>query len=125
MKAPVQQEVARELFLLWPERSIDALSMLFECTIKCMRKFKDDEAGYLEWHLQNRTGFVFNHFGGNDPGYNKLHRSTCSFLRREKDENARTTVEKWCSETENELVQHIEEFVGLDMWTRCSVCFAD
>ena len=109
--------------MLWPERSIDALSMLFECTIKYMRKFKDDEVGYLEWHLQNRTGFVFNHFGGNDPRYNVLHRSACSFLWIEKDENARTRYEKWCSATENELVQYIDEFVGIGMWKRCGACF--
>lgn len=93
------------------------------CTTKGMRKFKDNESGYLEWHEQNRTGFVFNHFGGNNPGYNVLHRSTCSFLWREKDEDTRTTVEKWCSATENELAQNIDDFVGKDMWKRCGICF--
>ncbi|MDC0284711.1 hypothetical protein OAK85_05085 [Mariniblastus sp.] len=88
-----------------------------------MRKFKEYESGYLEWHEQNKAGFVFNHFGGNNPGYNVLHRSTCTFLWRDKDENSRTTVEKWCSVSENEIAKNADEIVGENMWKRCGICF--
>ncbi|MEZ6044254.1 MAG: hypothetical protein R3C11_01440 [Planctomycetaceae bacterium] len=88
-----------------------------------MEIFKNDDAGYLKWMSSHIDGFVFNRFGGTNSQFNVLHRSTCSFLSREKDEDARTVVEKWCSPSEVELKQHASTVLGEAMWKRCSRCF--
>ncbi|MDG2390649.1 MAG: hypothetical protein P8M30_15180 [Planctomycetaceae bacterium] len=88
-----------------------------------MITFKEDESGYRNWQQQNEAGFVFNHFGSNNPGYNVLHRSKCTFLWRDKDENSRSTVEKWCSVSENEIAINADKIVGENMWKRCAICF--
>jgi len=36
--------------------------------------FRNDEEGYEAWLAENPQGFVFNHFGGRDPGFNVLGR---------------------------------------------------
>jgi hypothetical protein len=38
-------------------------------------KFCKDENGYEKWLLENKTGYVFNHFGTAE--MNKMHHSTC------------------------------------------------
>jgi len=88
-----------------------------------MEIFKNDDAGYLQWHSDHEVGFIFNRFGGTNPNMNVLHRGSCSFLWRDKDENGRTTVKKWCSTSEEELVQHANTTLGEGMWKRCGVCF--
>lgn len=88
-----------------------------------MEIFHNDEDGYAAWHDVHADGFVLNHFGGNNPAYNVLHRSRCSFLAREKDEGARTVVEKWCASNEQELAAEADRRLGPNMWNRCGVCF--
>lgn len=87
-----------------------------------MEKFKNDEVNYLAWQAAHPNAFVFNHFGGTNPAYNVLHRSTCVFLWRDSDEGSRTAVEKWCAESELELVGQAESIRGHGMWKRCGVC---
>jgi hypothetical protein len=86
-------------------------------------KFKNDEAAYSQWHELHVAGFVFNHFGGTNPRYNVMHKSNCVFLWRDKDENSRTVVEKWCAVSEAELAGHADEILGAGGWNRCGVCF--
>ncbi|MCA9040706.1 MAG: hypothetical protein KDA65_10195 [Planctomycetaceae bacterium] len=88
-----------------------------------MEIFKNDDDGYLKWKSSHIDGFVFNRFGGTNSQYNVLHRSTCSYLAREKDEDARTVVEKWCSPSEVELAQHANAVLGDAIWKRCARCF--
>ncbi len=88
-----------------------------------METFKNDDDGYLKWHSAHEIAFVLNRFGGTNPAYNVLHRSTCPFLWREADENARTVIEKWCSTSEGELTQQADAVLGEGMWKRCGVCF--
>jgi hypothetical protein len=86
-------------------------------------KFKNDERSYLAWCKLHNTGFVFNHFGGTNPQYNVLHHVGCSFLWRDKDEDSRTTVEKWCSADEASLISNANICLGPNMWKRCGMCF--
>lgn len=86
-------------------------------------KFKNDEAAYSRWHELHVAGFVFKHFGGTNPRYNVMHKSNCMFLWRDKDENSRTAVEKWCAVSELELASHADEVLGVGEWNRCGVCF--
>ena len=73
-----------------------------------MDTFRNDEDGYLAWHQNHEQGFVMNRFGGTNPVFNVLHRSNCTFLWRNVDEGTRTAVEKWCSESEQELAQQAD-----------------
>ena len=66
-------------------------------------KFRDDERGYSAWLDANPRGFVFNHFGGSVASDNVVHRANCSFLRRDVDAGARTTCEKVCGSTREEV----------------------
>jgi hypothetical protein len=90
-----------------------------------METFKNDEAGYRDWRNDHPDGYVFNHFGGTDAANNVLHRSTCRFLSREKDEGARTVYEKWCSEDEQELANHANTTLATGMWHRCTACYPE
>ena len=89
-----------------------------------MNAFQNDEEGYLAWHANHPDAFVFNHFGGTDAAANVLHRSTCRFLWRDADADARTVYEKWCADSEHELIDHANSVLGNQMWNRCSVCFS-
>ncbi|HEX4414173.1 MAG TPA: hypothetical protein VH107_11135 [Lacipirellulaceae bacterium] len=88
-----------------------------------MNAYQLDEDSYLDWNKSRPNAFVLNRFGGNDPAFNVLHHSDCPFLWREVDEGARTVVEKWCSESEEELREHANSAIGLAMWKRCGYCF--
>jgi hypothetical protein len=87
--------------------------------------FKNKEDDYMNWRESNPDGFVLNHFGGNDGNMNVLHKASCSFLYRDKDEGARTIVEKWYAPTDGELVAKADQTLGVGMWKRCGVCFRD
>lgn len=85
--------------------------------------FKDDEAGYARWLLQNPHGFVFNHFGGAGRPDNVLHRASCVFLRRPSDEGRRTVVEKRVSNDIVWLVEHLDSLrSSAGGWKICSFC---
>jgi hypothetical protein len=88
-----------------------------------MNTFHRNDAGYLAWHANHRDGFVLNRFGGRNPAFNVLHRSDCVFLWREADEGSRTAVEKWCSDSEQELRQQAVSILGSQMWKACGICF--
>jgi hypothetical protein len=88
-----------------------------------MDVFKKDEDGYLTWHAAHPNAFVLNNFGGTNPAYNVLHRSNCVFLWRGSDEGSRTSVEKWCTESEPELCGRADSILGRGMWKKCGVCF--
>jgi hypothetical protein len=85
--------------------------------------YQFDEDGYLDWHRSRPNGFLLNRFGGKNPAFNVLHHSDCPFLWREVDEGSRTIVEKWCSESEEELRDHANSVLGLEMWKHCGFCF--
>ena len=88
-----------------------------------IHRFKNDERGYRRWRDQHAAGFVFNHFGGRDAGYNVLHAARCSFLAREKDSGARTTVEKVCGDDQSEVEAAASELRGgASSWRHCGLC---
>ena len=87
-----------------------------------LRVFKKNEDGYLLWLDENPNGFVFNHFGGNDPTYNLIHNAVCAFLYRPSDEGVRTNVEKVCSDDMEELTNKATELRGDTGWGYCKVC---
>jgi hypothetical protein len=88
-----------------------------------MNAYRLDEDGYLAWHAHHPRAFVLNRFGGTNPEMNVLHRSDCTFLWREVDEGFRTAVEKWCSQSEQELCEQANAILGAGMWKRCGYCF--
>ena len=85
--------------------------------------FHNDERGYAAWMYVNPDGYVFNHFGGRDSGYNVVHRARCSFLRRAVDVGARTTVPKVCGEKREEVEAEASRLRdGPRGWKHCGVC---
>jgi hypothetical protein len=42
-----------------------------------MRRFIDDDTGYLDWISRNPDGFVVNTYRNPSPRYLALHRTTC------------------------------------------------
>jgi hypothetical protein len=87
--------------------------------------FKENEERYLRWHSANQNGYVFNHFKGKDSAYNKIHAATCRTLWREKDEGARTKVEKICSDNLNELLKITEEMRQTKGYSYCKICMPE
>ena len=85
--------------------------------------FRNDEEGYEAWLAENPQGFVFNHFGGRDPGFNVLHRSGCRFLHRDVDEGRRTVYEKICCRDRKALERRLDRLRGPGRWKHCGVCF--
>ena len=69
-----------------------------------IERLHDQENVYERWLDANVGGYVFNHFGGRDAGFNVVHRASCSYLRRQKDEGRRTRVPKICASDFQELV---------------------
>ncbi|MCA0173291.1 hypothetical protein [Bacillus sp. RAR_GA_16] len=84
--------------------------------------FKRNEDRYLSWHSANPNGYVFNHFKGKDAAYNKIHAATCRTLWRDKDDGARTRVEKICSDNLQELLKITEEMRQTKGYSFCKIC---
>jgi hypothetical protein len=55
-----------------------------------MKKFIDNDEGYLRWISNNPHGFVVNVERGEQPGYAVLHRSSCSSISRDREDGAYT-----------------------------------
>ncbi|WLR58637.1 hypothetical protein [Guptibacillus hwajinpoensis] len=87
--------------------------------------FKENEERYLNWYRANPEGYVFNHFKGSDPDYNKIHIATCRTLWRQKDAGVRTKVEKICSSNLNELIQMTEYVRDKKGFSFCKICMTD
>jgi hypothetical protein len=89
----------------------------------CVDRFQDDEAGYTTWLEAHPNGFVFNNFGGNDPRMNIVHRASCAYLRRPKDEGRRTIIEKVCVAKADLLTAVIRQVRGDKAgWRECRSC---
>lgn len=85
--------------------------------------FKNDENAYILWLKSNKSGFVFNNFGGRDPSYNIIHKTDCRTLKRKTDEGSKTTIEKICSENLKELVVEVTKIRGSAKdWCFCKIC---
>ncbi|WP_347552023.1 hypothetical protein ABFG93_07665 [Pseudalkalibacillus hwajinpoensis] len=84
--------------------------------------FKENEERYIGWYEANPGGYVFNHFKGRDPGYNKIHAATCRTLWRKKDLGARTRVEKICSDNLKELIEMTDLIRREKGYTLCKIC---
>ncbi len=85
--------------------------------------FKNDERGYGRWPDANQTGFVFNHFGGGNSSYNKLHHVPCHAINKPSQTGRWTVVEKVCCSDRVCLERTIRERRGgPESWEGCSVC---
>lgn len=82
--------------------------------------FKNNEKGYEHWLNNNPMGFVFNYFGSESN--NKLHHAQCGHLYRKKDSGSRTVLDKFCSESYNELEAKIISLCE-NKWSKCGTCF--
>ena len=87
-----------------------------------VQRFQNLEDDYLFWLNENPEGFVMNHFGSNDPAYNRIHKASCYTLHRRTDEGVRTRYEKICSNILDELVGKANEIKGLHGWGFCKKC---
>lgn len=85
-------------------------------------RFHNDEQSYRRWLRHHRQGFVFNHFTGNNPWENLIHRRDCDHLWRPEHEGRRTAVEKWCSDDQRDLETKATELRGPEGWKRCADC---
>jgi len=89
-----------------------------------MNAFENQESEYEDWLRAHTEGFVFNHFAGSNPADDVIHRSSCSFLHRERDAGARTGYAKICSDDLAEVEAEATSLRGgRDGWVRCSVCW--
>jgi hypothetical protein len=77
-----------------------------------VRRFEDDDTGYLAWVEIHPRGFVVNSFRKPVPSYLVLHRATCGTITGAPARGKSWTREpiKVCSETRSDL----------DMWARDS-----
>ena len=86
--------------------------------------FNNDEEGYTSWQWSNKSGYVFNNFGGSDPSFNVIHKTDCRTLSRKTDEGSRTSVEKICAQDLKELAGEATRLRGSSIdWCFCKICF--
>jgi hypothetical protein len=83
-------------------------------------RFYKEENGYGQWLLNNKQGYVFNHFGTVE--MNKMHHATCYHLHTARHLGSRTNYEKICSIDYNELELEANR-VTRNEWSKCKVCF--
>lgn len=83
--------------------------------------FMNQEQSYKTWLAEHPRGFVFNHFGGNQTGYNLIHAAQCYTLHRAVDEGKRTVIEKICSTDLESLEERVKELRGRS-YSYCKVC---
>jgi hypothetical protein len=81
--------------------------------------FYKDEKGYEKWLHDNKSGYVFNHFGTDE--MNKMHHATCYTLHTSKHQGSRTNYEKICSIYYTLLEQEANR-VTRNKWNRCRAC---
>lgn len=86
--------------------------------------FSNADAAYEAWLAEHSDGYVFNHFGGDDPEMNVVHRSSCRTLHRDADAGRRTAVPKVCGEVLAEVVATANA-VAPAGWRRCGVCLVE
>lgn len=55
-----------------------------------MQHFANDDAGYLNWIAENPEGFVLNVERSPRPEYLVLHRATCAWIAKPRDDGAYT-----------------------------------
>lgn len=68
-----------------------------------LKKFENDEAGYLDCFRSNQAGYVLNSDKrGTDPQYPKLHQATCKHLSNSKNYTTKDYY-KICSSSKQEL----------------------
>lgn len=82
--------------------------------------FYKDENGYEQWLLDNKSGYVLNHFGTAE--MNKMHHAICYTLHTTKHQGSRTNYEKICSLDYKELEQEADR-VTRNEWSKCRACF--
>jgi len=85
-------------------------------------RFKENEDGYAAWLAANPKGYVFNNFGGSDPGDNLLHMARCAARERTEDHGRRTAVEKVCSVSYVEAPGAAHELRGRGGRYECGLC---
>ena len=87
-----------------------------------MKRFIDDDRGYLGWVSKNPTGFVVNCRRIPSKNYLMLHNATCEFIRTPKITNWTTTVYiKICSLGKSELETWAKEEIGGNLQP-CEFC---
>lgn len=87
-----------------------------------MKKFRDDDLGYLDWLHKNPVGFVVNCYKNPSSEYLMLHRATCWTISTPARTNWTTTgYIKVCSLNRNELEKWARRQVGGNL-KACSFC---
>lgn len=87
-----------------------------------MKKFIDDDRGYLDWIDRNPQGFVVNTYKNPSSKYLILHRATCGTISTSKRTNwTRKYYIKICSLRRTELEEWANREVGENP-KPCKVC---
>lgn len=84
-------------------------------------RFVNNDIDYENWCKENKDGYVFNYFGGNEnrADMNKIHKVDCSYLWRKVDEGKRTMkYEKVCSSNIDQLIAFVNAERDTS-WTYC------
>ena len=74
------------------------------------------EQQFQAWMRENPGGYVFNHFGGANPRYNRLHRLPCRGLSR-----ANAGVPKICCTNRTSVEHRIAELRDPGGWGECGL----
>lgn len=85
----------------------------------CLPPFQNDEQGYEAWLDAHPDGWVFNHFGGGNPTYNKLHHLPCHYINTPSQQGRWTIYSKICCTEEDCIRETVRELRG-DRWQFCS-----
>lgn len=87
-----------------------------------MKKFVDDDEGYLNWIHKNPAGFVVNSYRKPNSRYLILHHANCWTISSPKRINWTTTgYIKICSLDRMELEKWAQKEVGGSLW-QCQIC---
>lgn len=89
-----------------------------------VRKFVDDDAGYLRWIADHADGFVLNTYRQPRANYLRLHRSSCSSVSGTPANGTRWTADyiKICGDAEQLKRWAMDEVAG-EVW-ECARCMS-
>jgi len=88
-----------------------------------MRRFRDDDEGYIHWLQEHPEGFVVNTYRRPSRNYLILHRTECPHISVRRDESRRWTVDyiKVCAANVQDLQNWARDEVGGAL-ARCRTC---
>jgi hypothetical protein len=84
----------------------------------CLPPFHHNEEAYEAWLRAHPDGWVFNHFRGNNPTYNKLHHLPCHYINKPSQRGHWTEYAKICC-TDRDCITETVRGLREDSWEFC------